>query len=62
MTRCERVKAAMAHKEPDKVPSCVHLARDGWEIHGEKLYERYVDEKLRNLCDEGKISRQHAIY
>lgn len=62
MTRCERVKAAISHRVPDKIPSCIHLARDGWQVHSDKLYERYTDEHLQKLCSEGKISRQHAIY
>ena len=62
MTRYERIKAAMSHREADKTPSCIHLARDGWEAYSDKLYDRYVDERLKKLCDEGKISRQHAIY
>ena len=31
MTRYELVKSAMEHKQADRVPSCIHLAGDGWE-------------------------------
>lgn len=62
MTRYDRVKAAIAHKEADKIPSCIHLAGDGWQKYSDKLFERYTDDKLRQLYTEGKISRQHAIY
>ena len=62
MTRYERVKAAMSHKAVDKVPSCIHLARDGKEAYADRLYERYVDSSLDTLCREGKISREHAMY
>ncbi|MBR2461094.1 MAG: hypothetical protein IKB34_07700 [Clostridia bacterium] len=62
MTRCERVKAAIAHRETDKTPSCIHLTYLGGKAYFDKLYERYTDERLRKLCDEGKISRNHAIY
>jgi uroporphyrinogen decarboxylase len=26
------------------------------------LYDKYVDENLRKLCDEGKLSKTHAMY
>jgi len=61
MTRYERVKSALAHRESDKVPLCIHLARDGWEAYEEQLWERYTDEKLRALCDERKLSKRHAL-
>ena len=61
MTRYERIKAAMAHKEADKVPSCIHLARDGWQAYADKLFDRYVSEDLKKLVTEGKLSRNHAI-
>ena len=61
MTRRDRVKAAIAHKTADKIPSCIHLARDGWEKYENDLYERYVDGELRALCESGEISRRHAI-
>ncbi|MBE6614640.1 MAG: hypothetical protein E7631_04965 [Ruminococcaceae bacterium] len=62
MTRCERVKAALAHKNADKVPSCIHLAGDGLQAYSDRLYRRYTDESLRRLHEEGKISFQHAMY
>ena len=61
MTRRERVKAAIAHQTTDKIPSCIHLARDGWEKYGDMLFEKYVNGDLKSLCAEGKISRSHAI-
>ena len=62
MTRYERVKAAIAHREADKIPSCIHLAGDGWNKYSNLLFDRYVGAELRKLCQEGKLSRQHAIY
>ncbi|MBE6541321.1 MAG: uroporphyrinogen decarboxylase [Ruminococcaceae bacterium] len=62
MKRIERVKAAIAHRDADKVPTCIHLAWDGLEAYADRLYERYTDENLRRLCDEGKISRHNAMY
>lgn len=62
MTRYERVKAALAHKEADKVPSCIHLAGDGLEKYAQRLYDKYTDENLRRLHREGKLSFQHAMY
>lgn len=62
MTRCELVKAAMAHEQTEKVPSCIHLAGDGWEKYADRLFDRYVTGDTRKLYDEGKLSRQHAIY
>lgn len=62
MKRIERVKAAIAHRDADKVPVCIHLAGDGLDAYSDRLFERYTDENLRRLCDEGKISRQHAMY
>ncbi len=62
MTRCERVKAAIAHKSADKIPSCIHLALDGLDRYSEKLYEKYTNEELRSLHREGKLSFQHAMY
>lgn len=62
MTRCERVKAAIAHRESDRIPSCIHLAGDGKQAYSERLYEKYTDESLRKLVEERKISREHAMY
>ena len=62
MTRYERVKAALAHKTADKVPSCIHLAGDGLEKYSQRLYDKYTDENLRRLHEEGKLSFQHAMY
>lgn len=62
MTRYERVKAALAHKTADKVPSCIHLAGDGLEQYSQRLYDKYTDENLRRLHEEGKLSFQHAMY
>ncbi|MBR5445581.1 MAG: hypothetical protein IKV57_05640 [Clostridia bacterium] len=62
MTRYERVKAALAHRDADKVPSCIHLAGDGLELYSRRLYDQYTDERLRRLHTEGKLSFQHAMY
>ena len=62
MTRYEIVKATLDHQQTYKVPSCIHLAGDGWEKYSDQLFDRYVDDAIRNLCEEGKLSRQHAIY
>ena len=62
MTRFERVKEAMAHGKTDKVPSCIHLTGEGWKAYGDALYEKYADDRLKKLCEEGKISKQHATY
>lgn len=62
MTRCERVKAALAHKKADKIPTCIHLAGDGNRLYADRLFDRYTDERLRTLCQEGKIARHHALY
>ena len=61
MTRRDRVKAALAHQQTDKVPSCIHLAGDGWEKYGQQLFDRYVTGEIRQLYDEGKLEWQHAI-
>jgi len=62
MTRCERVKTAISHRDADKIPSCIHLAGDGLQQYANRLYDQFTDERLRKLCAEGKISRQHAMY
>jgi len=62
MTRYERVKAAIAHRNIDTVPSCIHLAGDGLKVYSQRLYDKYTDENLRALCEAGKISKQHAMY
>lgn len=62
MTRRERVKAALAHRTADKIPSCIHLTGEGWKAYGDALYERYTDDGLKALCAEGKLSKQHAAY
>ncbi len=62
MTRFERVKAAIAHREADHVPSCIHLARDGFEKHAQRLYQQYVPESLRLLEEKGLLSHNHALY
>ena len=62
MTRYERVKAAIAHKTPDKMPSCIHLAGDGHAAYDARLFDRYTDDRLKSLVAEGKLSREHAMY
>ncbi|MBR4896331.1 MAG: hypothetical protein IKZ41_07880, partial [Clostridia bacterium] len=62
MTRYERVKAALAHRTPDRVPSCIHLAGDGQQAYFGKLYDRYVTGELREKQKAGLISYANAIY
>ena len=62
MTRCERVKTAIAHKTPDHIPSCIHLAGDGIAAYMDRLYDRYTNERLRTLHKEGLLSQHHATY
>ena len=62
MTRYERVKTAMAHKTPDRTPSCIHLAGDGQQAYFGRLYERYVTGELREKQRAGLISYANAIY
>lgn len=62
MTRYERVKAALAHRTPDRTPSCIHLAGDGQQAYFGKLYDRYVTGELREKQEEGLISYSNAIY
>ena len=62
MTRYERVKAAICHETADHVPSCIHLAGDGAAAYMDRLYDRYTDQRIRDLCRKGKLSRQHATY
>ena len=40
MTKRERVRSAIAHKTPDKVPTFFHMAPDGLNKYGESLWER----------------------
>ena len=54
MTRRERVKAAIAHKTPDKVPTFFHLAYDGLVTYNDRLWERYGRPDMRELRDQGK--------
>lgn len=61
MTRYERVKAAIAHKEADKLPSCIHLASDGQEQYYDRLFDQYVKGDILQKYNEGKISKAHAI-
>ena len=62
MTRRELVKNALAHREADRIPLCIHLAGDGMQAYGDRLYERYTNPELRALADAGILSRQHAMY
>lgn len=62
MTRYELVKSAMAHNQADRVPSCIHLAGDGWAKYADQLFDRYVTGDILKLFEEEKLSRQHAIY
>lgn len=61
MTRFQRMKAALSHTDCGTVPSCIHLARDGWEKYEEMLFQRYTDARLRGLCEKNILSRRHAI-
>lgn len=62
MTRYERVKAAIAHKKADKLPSLIHMAWDGWCAYNERLWDRYITDDMSRLCEEGKLSRLNALY
>ena len=62
MTRNQRVKAAIAHQTPDRIPSCIHLAGDGKAAYADRLFEKYTDDRLQSLVAEGKLSREHAMY
>ena len=62
MTRRERVKAAIAHQVPDKVPTFFHMAYDGLATYNDRLWERYGREDMRRLLDEGKLENRNALY
>ena len=62
MTRRERVKTALAHKTPGRLPSCIHLAGDGQSAYFDRLYEKYASPEIRKLRDAGILSYAHAIY
>ena len=55
MTKRERVRSAIAHKAPDKVPTFFHMAPDGLNKYGESLWERYGSDDMRKLHAEGKL-------
>ena len=55
MTKRERVRAAIAHQSPDKIPTFFHLAPDGLDKYGESLMERYGKPDMKRLRGEGKI-------
>lgn len=61
MTRYERVKAAIAHRTPDKLPSCIHLAGDGREKYYDMLFDKYVKGDILQKYNDGKIGETHAI-
>lgn len=62
MTRRERVKAALAHQKPDKVPVFIHLAHDALVACHDRLWERYGRADMGRLRDEGKIEYRNALY
>ena len=62
MTRRELTAESIAHRDSGKIPSCIHLAGDGKQKYADLLYDRYTTDKLRKLSEEGKISREHAMY
>lgn len=62
MTRRERVKAAIAHKTPDKVPVYIHLAPDALHAYGPALWDKYGKDDMRRLRDEGKLEHRNALY
>ena len=62
MTKRERVRSAIAHKSPDKVPTFFHLAPDGLDKYGESLMERYGRADMKRLLGEGKIDYRNALY
>ena len=62
MTRRERVKAAIAHQFPDKVPTFFHLASDGLNTYNDRLWERYGTADMRRLHDEGKLGNRNSLY
>jgi len=62
MTKRERVRAAIAHQSPDKIPTFFHLAPDGLDKYGESLMERYGRADMKRLLGEGKIDYRNALY
>ena len=62
MTRRERVKAAIAHQTPDKIPVFIHLAYDALCAYGPKLWDKYGKEDMRRLHEEGKLEYRNALY
>ena len=62
MTKHDRVKAALAHRTPDKVPTFFHLAFDGLQAYEQPLWERYGNRDMRMLRDEGKLDYRNALY
>lgn len=62
MTRRERVKAAIAHQAPDKIPTFFHLAADGLSTYNDRLWERYGKEDMRRLHEEGKLGNRNSLY
>ena len=62
MTKRERVKAAIRHEKPDKVPTFFHFAYDGLTKYGESLWERYGRNDMRKLLAEGKMEYRNALY
>ena len=62
MTKRERVKSAIAHRTPDKVPTFFHLAPDGLQKYGAPLFERYGRADMKRLLEEGRIDYRNALY
>jgi len=62
MTRRERVKAALAHRTADKVPTFFHLAADALYAYQDALWDRYGSRDMRMLRREGKLGNRNALY
>ena len=62
MTRCERVKAAITHKEADKLPSCIHLAGDGQEQYYDRLFDQYVKGDILQTYNSAATGARSVTY
>lgn len=61
LTKRERVKRAIEHKETESIPYSINFTGDGIDIYGEHLISDYADEQIKSDHKNGMLSLSEAL-
>ena len=60
MTKRENVRAAIGHRQPERMPYLINLTLEGHKIYDRRLIERYADAKILKDLKYGRINEMEA--